>query len=184
MAEESKRKISLSKKGRSPAWNRGKKMPGLAKKMLGNKNGRGNKGRSMSSEWLAKLSLAKIGKPSPVKGKKYPPEHRLKMSLVRREAYARENHRYSYDPKDILRRDRKGVRRERLLKNGGVHSTGEWEALKARHNYTCKNCGKAEPAIKLTRDHIIAVSQGGSDNIENIQPLCVSCNSRKGTTSL
>jgi len=71
-------------------------------------------------------------------------------------------------------------RRNRELGAEGSHTTGDWETLKAQYNWTCLHCKKLEPTIKLTQDHIIPLSKGGSDNIENIQPLCKSCNSLKG----
>ena len=63
----------------------------------------------------------------------------------------------------------------------GSHTFGEWQTLKAQYNFTCPSCHKAEPEVKLTEDHIIPLSKGGSNNIENVQPLCGSCNCKKFT---
>jgi 5-methylcytosine-specific restriction endonuclease McrA len=70
-------------------------------------------------------------------------------------------------------------RRARLKGNGGTHTVVEWAAVKAAQDYTCPHCRKREPEITLTRDHIIPLSKGGTNDIGNVQGLCALCNSRK-----
>jgi 5-methylcytosine-specific restriction endonuclease McrA len=70
-------------------------------------------------------------------------------------------------------------RRVQEMNAPGSHTVAEWEKLKHRYNNTCLCCGRREPEIKLTRDHVIPLTKGGSDYIDNIQPLCRSCNSSK-----
>jgi 5-methylcytosine-specific restriction endonuclease McrA len=71
--------------------------------------------------------------------------------------------------------------RRRALKkgNGGSYTAQEWGQLKERYGHRCLCCGKPEPEIKLTVDHVIPISKRGSNDIGNIQPLCYSCNASK-----
>ena len=66
----------------------------------------------------------------------------------------------------------------RKVAAGGKHTAREWKALLARYGNRCLCCGRAD--VKLVTDHIVPVALGGTSNIHNIQPLCRSCNSRKG----
>lgn len=72
-------------------------------------------------------------------------------------------------------------RRAKIKSVGGSFTLGEWNNLKAQYNWTCPCCLKQEPTIKLEADHIIPLAKMGSNNIENIQPLCRLCNAKKHT---
>lgn len=83
-----------------------------------------------------------------------------------------------YDP--VKRKIAYDIRRARE-KSGESFTRSEWRELKKKYDYTCLCCGKREPEIKLTHDHIVPVSKNGANTIDNIQPLCHECNNRKHT---
>lgn len=70
-------------------------------------------------------------------------------------------------------------RRSRKTQAGGSYTPQQWRNLKLQYNYTCLCCGRREPEIRLTADHIIPITMNGTSDISNIQPLCTSCNSKK-----
>jgi 5-methylcytosine-specific restriction endonuclease McrA len=92
-----------------------------------------------------------------------------------RNAYQREYGKANRDKLTLYTNNR----RARKLEAEGSHTDEEWQDLKAFYNFKCLGCGKQEPEIKLTRDHVIPLTQGGTDAINNIQPLCARCNSKK-----
>lgn len=88
----------------------------------------------------------------------------------------------------IKNRERKRFNNARYMarrKNAeGSHTYEEWLKLKKKYNYKCVSCGSKEPFVGqktefLTEDHIQPLTKGGSDYIDNIQPMCFSCNCKK-----
>jgi len=71
-------------------------------------------------------------------------------------------------------------RRARKREAEGGFSGSEWKELCRAVGERCVACGERR---RLTIDHIEPLSIGGTNSIENIQPLCGRCNSAKGTNS-
>lgn len=63
------------------------------------------------------------------------------------------------------------------VRNAGSFTVEQWNALLEKYDYKCLACGMA--GIKLTKDHIIPIALGGTNVIDNIQPLCSICNKKK-----
>lgn len=56
--------------------------------------------------------------------------------------------------------------------------------LFARDAYSCQFCGRSERQLRfrecLTRDHLVPLSRGGTNDWTNVVTACSSCNTRKG----
>jgi len=48
-----------------------------------------------------------------------------------------------------------------------------------RDRHVCAYCGDSLPSVRLTRDHVVPVSQGGRDIWMNVVTACRPCNQRK-----
>lgn len=72
-------------------------------------------------------------------------------------------------------------RRASVMGNGGIIKAQEWKDLCNFYGNKCLCCGRSD--VSLTLDHVIPLIKGGSNLIDNAQPLCQSCNSRKGVKS-
>lgn len=71
-------------------------------------------------------------------------------------------------------------RQKRVYGSGFLSSRKHIKArLMERDGCMCNACQKLMPLIELTIDHIIQRSRGGSNNMWNLQLLCVPCHKIK-----
>jgi 5-methylcytosine-specific restriction endonuclease McrA len=96
------------------------------------------------------------------------------------------NPNYSSDYMKQWREDNPGrsseyvhVRRTRM-QNNGLYKVLKRD-LKKLYSSACLYCGSTD---RITADHIVPISRGGSHGIGNLAPACWSCNSSKGAKLL
>jgi uncharacterized protein YdaU (DUF1376 family) len=68
----------------------------------------------------------------------------------------------------------------------GTHTDQEWAVMESVFG-GCVKCGVRNNDViggHCNKDHVISLRDGGSDAIENLQPLCKQCNSSKGASNI
>lgn len=92
----------------------------------------------------------------------------------RREIYRKNYHKYIIEKRIS----------QRIRKMKSDISKSDWFKLCNALNFQCQLCFKTFPYEKLTIDHRIPISKGGTSSLLNIQPLCHGCNARKSNHSI
>lgn len=108
------------------------------------------------------------------KQRKYQNEHKKEIAASQRK--------YSRTEAGKLAKRRTHHKRRARIKWAKEKLTIEqWNAIIKAQGTKCNTCKRNFTKIKRppTIDHIIPISQGGSLSADNIQALCLSCNSRK-----
>lgn len=80
----------------------------------------------------------------------------------------------------VRRYARNGFKKRHALKRGAVATltTAEWETVLDHYGRKCLKCGTTK---RLSQDYVIPIALGGTHSADNVQPLCVICNSSKHT---
>lgn len=77
-------------------------------------------------------------------------------------------------------RERRRVTSAKLKRRAlGSHTEEEWQKMVVAFSGCCAYCRRSG---LLTRDHIIPLTRGGTNFIDNILPACLPCNSSKKNT--
>jgi len=71
------------------------------------------------------------------------------------------------------------IRKARIRGAEGSHTKKEWLAKVIEHKWLCFYCKSELTIVTLTKDHLLPIVRGGRDDIYNIVPACISCNSSK-----
>ena len=185
---ETRAKLSASHKGLN-TWAKGCKRPPRTEEHR-RKLSESQIGKVVSIESRLKMSKAKKGIVSPNKGKTYAykprplmkgktpwhkgkkiPREMIEAGYGRWKGGISSVKGYHYPWQHAYRARKKGAI--------GMFTSDEWQSLKLFYNHMCLCCKQQEPFIKLAADHVIPLARGGSNYISNIQPLCISCNSKK-----
>ena len=87
--------------------------------------------------------------------------------------------------REYLKELRKRTRLNNKAKANPYARRREWlpKAIRcqvaAKYKYKCRYCGRSAREVKTHVDHVVPLSRGGTDDIENLCLACVECNLKK-----
>lgn len=118
---------------------------------------------------LDKIAVRCVGMTCSAEGCDRPARKRGMCSSHYTEAWRKAN------PEAAARNIRQSWRARAKRDVPGAHTEAEWALMLDMYAHRCAYClGPAE-----SRDHITPICAGGSNDIENIVPACLTCNKRK-----
>jgi 5-methylcytosine-specific restriction endonuclease McrA len=134
-------------------------------------------GHTQSCGCLQKERVSELmkGKNNPMYGKTGKNHPNYKHGLTKTKEYGKQY--YKDNPDKLKEKSRK----RRALKAGaeGTHTIEDLKYIYNHQQGKCLRCKKFILFEKITVDHIVPLSWGGSDYPSNIQLLCRRCNSSK-----
>jgi 5-methylcytosine-specific restriction endonuclease McrA len=161
------------------------------------------KHRREHPEQYARMEKARTNLPHRVEARrKYQEEHKEQISAYKKKwaevneasVSASKRKHYELHQDEIIARTKKwgqdnpdkvkqaqanNSRKRRAAKHAspGNFTAEEFKALCESYGNKCLACGDTEAALQA--DHIVPLTRGGSNDIDNIQPLCGTCNRKK-----
>lgn len=140
---------------------------------------------NLTAESREKARQKMVGREPPNKGKPWTPEHRAKQAEIRSSPEHREK----------LAAAHRGEK-SHLWKGGKTPESSlhgwRWRALRRevyeRDGWTCQDCGerclntkdsRSKPKLKIQAHHKIPRRYGGTDDLENLVTLCMSCHHKR-----
>lgn len=133
---------------------------------------------------LAQMKRRREENPAKVRAEKaaYYKKNRARL-LAKQKKWYRENkakvRQYRQSPsvkaKDIFRSKERYARTKGSKDNALTHQ--QWETIKEHYKHCCVYCGRKMK--RLTIDHIVPLSKGGTHTVQNVVPACLRCNCRK-----
>lgn len=109
--------------------------------------------------------------------KKYAELHKEKI-LEKNKLWREANKVYNFIWNNKNKERSRVIKENRRSKENGKISSKDWTALLKKYGNKCLACGSVK---RITMDHVVPLSKGGKHHIDNIQPLCKTCNQKKFT---